>query len=176
MALLDEQIVEEWLNRQHYFTMRGIKCGVDEIDLLAIKKTDKKFECLHVEVQVSFRPMGYLGIQSAKKRTKEEIKEITKEWVNKKFFQKKKVDKRNEIVSGADWKFIFICGNVKDAYQLDLIKSYGVEVIDYTVPLANLLAESKSISSSQATNILDIVRYSYVKEKTKKVLGGEKIK
>jgi hypothetical protein len=31
MALLDEQLVEEWLNRQNFFTMRGIKCGVDLI-------------------------------------------------------------------------------------------------------------------------------------------------
>jgi len=36
MALLDEQLVEEWLNTQQFFTMRGIKCGVDEIDLLAL--------------------------------------------------------------------------------------------------------------------------------------------
>jgi ABC-type phosphate transport system substrate-binding protein len=176
MALLDEQIVEEWLNRQHYFTMRGIKCGVDEIDLLAIKKNKDKFECLHAEVQVSFRPIGYLGIQSAKKRTKEELQEITKDWVNKKYFQKKKVEKRNEIVNGAEWKFMFVCGNMKNEYQLDLIRSYGIEVVDYTEPLSNLLAEIKSISSSQATNILDIVRYAYTKEKTKKVLDSGKNK
>jgi hypothetical protein len=32
MALLAEEIVEEWLNRQGYFTIRGIKKGVHEID------------------------------------------------------------------------------------------------------------------------------------------------
>jgi hypothetical protein len=36
MALLAEEIVEEWLNRNGYFTIRGIKLGVHEIDLLAI--------------------------------------------------------------------------------------------------------------------------------------------
>lgn len=36
MALLAEEIVEEWLNRQGYFTIRGIKMGVQEIDLLAV--------------------------------------------------------------------------------------------------------------------------------------------
>jgi len=40
MALLDEQLVEECLNRNHFFIMRGIKCGVDEIDLLAIKHVE----------------------------------------------------------------------------------------------------------------------------------------
>lgn len=37
MALLVEKIVEEWLNRQGYFTLRGIKMGVQEIYLLAVK-------------------------------------------------------------------------------------------------------------------------------------------
>ena len=36
MALLAEEIVEEWLNRNGFFTIRGIKVGVYEIDLLAI--------------------------------------------------------------------------------------------------------------------------------------------
>ena len=33
---IDEEVVEEWLNRNGYFTIRGIKVGVDEIDTLAI--------------------------------------------------------------------------------------------------------------------------------------------
>ena len=30
MSLLDEQIVEEWLNRQGFFTMRGVKVGLGD--------------------------------------------------------------------------------------------------------------------------------------------------
>ena len=37
MSLLAEEVVEEWLNRNGYFTIRGIKVGVDEIDILAIR-------------------------------------------------------------------------------------------------------------------------------------------
>ena len=37
MSLLAEAVVEEWLNRQGYFTIRGIKLGNDEIDILAIR-------------------------------------------------------------------------------------------------------------------------------------------
>jgi len=37
MPRLGEEIVEEWLNRQGHFTIRGIKLGVDEIDILAIR-------------------------------------------------------------------------------------------------------------------------------------------
>ena len=52
MALLAEEIVEEWLNRQGYFTIRGVKVGVHEIDLLAVKwQKDGKAECRHIEVQ-----------------------------------------------------------------------------------------------------------------------------
>ena len=46
MALLAEEIVEEWLNRQGYFTIRGIKMGVQEIDLLAVQlPMDGKVKC-----------------------------------------------------------------------------------------------------------------------------------
>lgn len=61
MALLDEQLVEEWLNRKQFFTMRGIKCGVDEIDLLAVRYNKTQNDYWHVEVQVSYRPIGYIG-------------------------------------------------------------------------------------------------------------------
>jgi hypothetical protein len=54
MSLLGEEVVEEWLNRNGYFTIRGIKIGVDEIDILAIRPLPGgKHECRHVEVQVS---------------------------------------------------------------------------------------------------------------------------
>jgi hypothetical protein len=62
MALLAEEIVEEWLNRQGFFTIRGIKMGVQEIDLLAIKwQADGKAECRHIEVQASMRPVSYIS-------------------------------------------------------------------------------------------------------------------
>ena len=60
MALLAEEIVEEWLNRQGFFTIRGIKLGVQEIDLLAIRICEDDIECRHIEVTASVRPMSYL--------------------------------------------------------------------------------------------------------------------
>lgn len=61
MSLLAETIVEEWLNRQGYFTMRGIRQGVDEIDILAVRpNVDSSVEGIHVEVQASVRPVSYL--------------------------------------------------------------------------------------------------------------------
>ncbi len=86
MALLDEQLVEEWLNRQNFFTIRGIKCGVDEIDLLAIRPMPEGLECWQVEVQISYRPVGYIGGDtSARRRTPEQLRAGVKQWVEKKF-------------------------------------------------------------------------------------------
>ena len=61
MSLLAETLVDEWLNRQGFFTVRGIKRGVDEIDLLGIRHVESGIEGWHVEVQVSFRPVAYVS-------------------------------------------------------------------------------------------------------------------
>src|SRR2546427_6444377 len=100
MALLDEELVEEWLNRQGYFTIRGVKLGVHEIDLLAIRPAGVKLECRQIEVQASVRPVSYItkvprAVQrqtgrapgSAKTRGDDELRQGIREWVAKKFDQ-----------------------------------------------------------------------------------------
>ena len=61
MALLAEEIVQEWLNRLGYFTIRGVRLGVDEIDLLAVRFVEGLPECRHIEVQASMRPISYIS-------------------------------------------------------------------------------------------------------------------
>ena len=103
MALLAEELVEEWLNRQGYFTIRGVKVGVGEMDLLAVKPTDGAVECRHVEVQASTNAISYVAgltkrlrettgraANSAKQRTREEQEECVAAWVQKKFLDPKK--------------------------------------------------------------------------------------
>lgn len=60
MALLAEELVEEWLNRQGYFTIRGIKTGVHEIDILAVRHVSGRLECRHLAVQASMRLVSYI--------------------------------------------------------------------------------------------------------------------
>jgi hypothetical protein len=60
MPLLAETLVDEWLNRRGFFTVRGIKDGVEEIDLLGVRPTSNGLEGWHVEVQASFRPVNYI--------------------------------------------------------------------------------------------------------------------
>lgn len=62
MALLAEEIVEELLNRQGCFTIRGIRLGVNEIDLVTVKfRSGESPGCRHIEVQASIRPVSYIS-------------------------------------------------------------------------------------------------------------------
>jgi hypothetical protein len=62
VALLGESLVEEWLNRKGFFTICGVKHGVDEIDLLAVRpEHGGNLVGWHVEVQISFRPIGFIA-------------------------------------------------------------------------------------------------------------------
>jgi len=160
MALLDEQLVEEWLNRNHFFTMRGIKCGVDEIDLLAIRHTEKKNEYWHVEVQVSYRPIGYIGGDTnARKRTSEEIESGVEQWVTKKFTSDKKKERRNEFCPNAKWRYLFVHGELKDEMELEYMKSRGIELMPYKTILKDLRDSKNKFSSSVASNIADMLQY-----------------
>ena len=82
MALFAETLVEEWLNRRGYFTIRGAKGGLLEMDLLAIRHRKDEPKALHVEVQASTGPISWItkwtpelqrelkiGANNARKRT-----------------------------------------------------------------------------------------------------------
>jgi phage gp29-like protein len=160
MALLDEQLVEEWLNRKNFFTIRGLKTGVDEIDLLAIRQGKDGLECWHVEVQVSFRPVGYVcGDSSAKKRNDNELLEGVVLWVQKKFKSDKKIAKRDSVLAGANWKYVFVHGVVRDTRELEHIKGRDIELITYKQVLEDLRDDEATQSSSAANNIVELLRF-----------------
>ena len=160
MALLDEQLVEEWLNRQNFFTMRGIKSGNDEIDLLAIRPTPEGMEYWHVEVQISYRPVNYIGGDiNARKRTKNELREGVEQWVAKKFTSPKKAKRRNEILPDAKWRYFLVHAVLKDEAELTIMEELGVELIPYKRVLEDLRSEKKSKSSSAASGIVEMLNY-----------------
>lgn len=140
MALLAEEIVEEWLNRQGYFTIRGIKLGVNEIDLLAIRqKADGSVECRHIEVQASMRPVSYISrvpkaIQKTGRapnsaaRTPDELVEGVAEWVHKKFKEPRKVGLMQALWQ-SDWSSELVLNNVKSEEEVALIAGHGIKVI-----------------------------------------------
>jgi hypothetical protein len=161
MALIDEQLVEEWLNRQNFFTIRGIKSGIDEIDLLAIRhNADTTTDYWHTEVQVSFRPIGYIGGDtSARKRTEQEIRDGVVQWVDKKFKSKRKVERRDNILPNAKWRYLLVHGEVRDSTELDIMKGLGVDLLSYKQVLLELCADKSKTSSSTATSITEILNY-----------------
>lgn len=160
MALLDEQLVDEWLNRQKFFTMRGIKCGVDEIDLLAIRPTSDGLDCWHVEVQISYRPVGYIGGDTnARRRTPDELRAGVEQWVTKKFTSQRKIDRRNEVLSKATWRYFLVHAVLKDVGELPIMQEFGVELIPYKQVLNDLQQNPQGHSSSVASSIVEMLNY-----------------
>lgn len=114
MSLLAESIVEEYFNYNRFFTIRGSKQGVHEIDILAIKVSNKsKKQALHIEVQVSTKPVSYIASltkedamnlkksrTSAIKRSDEILRNCVIAWIDKKYGQISKVKARNRLYPG----------------------------------------------------------------------------
>lgn len=161
MALIDEQLVEEWLNRQNFFTMRGIKIGVDEIDLLAVRhNANSSIDYWHIEVQVSYRPVGYIGGDTnARKRTEQEICDGVSQWVERKFTSQRKVDRRNVILPNVNWRYLLVHAELRDSTELKLMKTIGVDLVPYEQVLSDLCNDNVKTSSSTATSIIEILNY-----------------
>lgn len=155
MSLMGEHVAEEWLNRQGYFTIRGVKVGTGEIDLLAVKPNNKGVECWHYEVQFSLRPISYIcaapkklrdegvAAHNAKKRTKAVVRKAVREWVEKKYFDPKKEILRKSLCSGR-WKYGLIVGNVRHEEELSLIQEQGISII-------RIVDKLQEISSKRST-------------------------
>ena len=140
MALLAEEIVEEWLRREGYFTIRGIKLGVHEIDLLAVRyRSGQAVECRHIEVQASVRPVSYISkvpklkqregrSANSAKRSQDELHDGVSEWVNTKYNRPDKVTLRASLWPGK-WSTELVINKVKSEDEVKLIESHGVSII-----------------------------------------------
>ncbi|MDZ4252517.1 MAG: hypothetical protein U1A72_08075 [Sulfuritalea sp.] len=171
MALLAEEIVEEWLNRQGYFTIRGIKMGVQEIDLLAVKwQTDGTIECRHVEVQASMRPVSYISrvpkeeqkagrTANSAKRSDEELIQGVIEWVEKKFHRSDKKALMAKLWNGK-WSSELVVNIVKSDQELKLIASHGVKIHNLNEIVSSLAKDRFVIGSASGGNIVDLIHMS----------------
>jgi hypothetical protein len=172
MSLLSETLVDEWLNRQGFLTMRGIKnAGVDEIDLLGVRPGSQELEAWHVEAQISFNPVGYITqlckaeqkrsgrkAGSAVTRSPELLKESVDEWVYKKFDSPKKIKLREKVWPNLVWKRVFVHGIARYPEELALIGDSGVELICFRTVLEHLNAK-KGHTGASGTDISDIIHY-----------------
>jgi len=161
MAHLSESLVEEYLNRKKYFTIRGAKQGVGESDILGIRHFGEKIEGLHVEVQTSFRPVSYLSNPNAKKRSDQEVDEQMKRWIEKKFTSKTKSSLRESIFPGIKWNYVFVCARLKDEREKDHITEAGIRIIPFGEVLSFLIKKVKKgeFTTSSGGDLVEVMRY-----------------
>jgi hypothetical protein len=168
MALLGESLVEEWLNREGFFTIRGVKHGVGEMDLLAVKP-QKNGDVIgwHVEVQISFRPIGFIGRlpkapnqgrQSARKRGLEEIDSCARGWVKDKFLAEDKALLREQLWPGVKWEFHLVHAVVREPRELAIFANEGV-ILHPFYGILSSLSKKGSFSASAGGDLAEIVSY-----------------
>jgi hypothetical protein len=169
MALLAEEIVEEWLNRNGYFTIRGIKLGVHEIDLLALAVRGSVIDARHIEVQASINPVSYLcplpkhtqketgrRPMSMKLRTPKELVDGVQEWVNKKYYHDAKERIRKVLFQG-EWKYELVIHHVKFQEELNLTEKYGIKIHRLDDIVGSLSEGGTFIHSASGTDLLELV-------------------
>ncbi|HIF5875017.1 TPA: hypothetical protein ACX3FO_004360 [Vibrio parahaemolyticus] len=169
MALLAEELVEEWLNRQGYFTIRGIKIGVDEVDLLAIRFDEKGLpECRHIEVQASMRPVSYISripknllkpgqaSTSAAERDEPVLRAGVQEWVEKKFRKPKKTAVLEKLFPN-EWSSELVHNIVKSEAELSLIAEQGIKLISLSTVIKQLTSEQFKVKSASGADFADLI-------------------
>jgi hypothetical protein len=174
MALLGESLVEEWLNREGFFTIRGVKHGVGEMDLLAVRPMhNTQVIGWHVEVQISFRPISYIAKltrdiigdskrspSSAVERTAEQVESCARQWVQNKFCDRKKIRLRDQLWPGVSWEFHFVHAIVKDPRELAIIANEGIILHPFHEILSTLAKrKAHSVSGSAGGDLAEIVSY-----------------
>ena len=173
MPLLAETLVDEWLNRKGFFTIRGIKDGVDEMDLLGVRPTQVGLEGWHVEVQVSFRPVSYIAKltkelqaklnkkpNSAWARPPEIVEECIRAWMANKFTSPNKVAARERAWPGIQWRHYFVHGVVKCEAELTAIQASGITLVSLHQVLTDICTRADAGSPGAAgTDLADIIDY-----------------
>jgi len=169
MALIAEEVVEEWLNQQGYFTIRGIKLGVHEMDILAVKFVGGKSDLRHYEVQASVNPVSYISsvpkaiqksegrhANSAKVRSHEEVSAGVQEWIQKKFLHPKKRSLRDKLAKGT-WSFHFVVNEVAHPEELEIFEKSEVSVVRLKDILDALKNEAAQPFTASGKDLVDLM-------------------
>jgi hypothetical protein len=170
MALLAESLVEEWLNQRGFFTIRGVKHGQGEMDLLAVRPQADGVVGWHVEVTVSFRPIGYIAREPAgdsggrssyvRRRTPEQVRSCARDWVEAKFRSSDKVRLRSELWPGVEWSYHLVHGKVLYQPELEAFGDEGVICHKFYQLLSDLSQRGdRSFSGSAGGDLAEIIAY-----------------
>lgn len=171
MADLFENIVKGWLISQGCFVIQDLKVGRKDIDILAVKiEGGKVIKGVHVEVQCSSEPIGYLGVnKDAGKKDENQIENSIKEYVTKKYLDPAIQQKIKSLV-GQGYDKMLVCGNLKDEdKQIMALEANGVKVRK----IKDILNELQSFENKESLITADTYRFQqmlkmYNKEKVEK--------
>lgn len=164
MALVAETLIEEWLNRNGYFTIRGAKvAGGGEIDLLGVSLRED--DAIHVESTVSADPKGYLTGGGLSRRTREEMRTAAEGWFAKKFRgrplkrQARPIeDRREQLAPGRSWRFMLVHGDLAYPTEPGVIEELGVEVKHINEIMAELVDRKRTfVTSSEASGVAELL-------------------
>ncbi len=156
MSLLGEEVVEEWLNRKGYFTIRGIKAGASQIDILAIKPLESgQHECRHIEIQLSINPIGYLTTGNAKRLDQAELTEAVRKWIEKKFDRTTDLQER---LCHEKWTKELVVGKVKHEEEINLLQQQGIVVRRLKDILSEMAIGNTVIQSATGADLFDLMQ------------------
>lgn len=171
MALLAENLVDEWMNRQGFFTIRGVRDGVAEIDILGVRTKKGLLEAWHVESQVSFNPVSYVtpltkelsarhgkARTTAWKRSPEILAECVAAWVEKKFNSPGKTKVREKLWPKLKWQKKLVYGVVKYPEEIELLERH-IEVVPFYTVLRDLCMGRHELFTATGADIANIVEY-----------------
>lgn len=170
MALLAEEIVEEWLNRRGYFTIRGVRAGVDEIDILGVRPSVDGLQCRHVEVQASINPISYIapatraaraeGVKthSPKRREPPFLQACVDEWLEKKFFSPKKEAVRNSLAPGP-WSLELVVHRVRHREELECIAAGGIKIHRLADVIRSVVGPENVIGSAAGSSLIELITF-----------------
>lgn len=144
--------------------------GVGEMDLLAVQpQRNRGVIGWHVEVQISFRPIGFIGKlgkdsgstpSSARKRTPEEVETCARRWVQGKFRAPDKKRLRDQLGPGVSWEFHLVHAVVRDPHELEIFANEGVILHPFHEILSTLARRKvHSFSGSAGGDLAEIVSY-----------------
>jgi len=170
MSLLGEEVVEEWLNRNGFFTIRGIKVGVHEIHILAIRPLPNgRYECRHIEVQVSINPISYItkvpaairkqtgrGPHNAKRRDVAQLTQGVHEWIEAKFNLLSKVQLRNSLCPGS-WSRELVVGSIKYEEEIDLLRKAGITIYRLKDVLSGMNEKRTAVKAAAGADLFDLM-------------------
>jgi hypothetical protein len=124
--MLGEEVVQEWLNRDGYFTIRGVKIGSNEIDILAVKPTEGTCKCRHVEITLSTRAIGYISTGTARRVVGAELKQAVDAWIEKKFSGR--AEELKQRLCPGDWTKELVVGDIKHEDEIEMFKEAKIRI------------------------------------------------